>query len=85
MDNWQEPDVEDGLYCPANDGIPDGPYTRQLGIWGYQEILQAQNNDTLINLPNAEPHAWKTVTDDCIQAPYMGKWGVCNLGMTIAF
>ena len=63
----------DGLYCPANEGIPAGPYTRQKAFWGYQEILQAQNNDTLINLPGATPHDWKVVVDDCYKAPYMGK------------
>merc|ERR1711997_346713 len=47
-----------------------GPYTRQDGIWGYLEILQAFNNDTLINLPGAQPHGWTTVTDDCYDAPY---------------
>ena len=61
-----------GLYCPAYAGIPAGPYTRQDAIWGYQEILQAKNNDTLINLPNAVAHAWVDTVDDCYRAPYMG-------------
>ena len=30
-----------GLYCPADDGIPKAPYTRQIGIWGYNEIISA--------------------------------------------
>ena len=51
-------------------GIPKGPYTRQKGIWGHQEILQAFNNDTLINLPDAKPGDWKVVVDDCYRAPY---------------
>jgi len=59
-----------GLYCPAYDGIPAGPYTQQDGIWGYLEILQAMNNDTLINLPDANPHDWTIVRDDCYDAPY---------------
>ena len=62
---------ETGLYCGAHAGIPAGPYTRQDGIWGYYEILQAQNNQTLINLPNATAQSWTSVTDDCYQAPYM--------------
>merc|ERR1711988_2021775 len=62
---------ETGLYCGAHAGIPKGPYTRQKGIWGYQEIMQARNNDTLINLPGAEPHGWTDVVDDCADAPYM--------------
>ncbi len=72
LEMWQEVDM-DGLYCPADDGVPEGPYTRQIGIWGYQEIMQAQNNETLINLPDAVPKSWKIVTDDCYQAPYMGN------------
>ena len=51
-------------------GIPKGPYTRQKGIWGHQEIMQAFNNDTLINLPDAKPGAWEIVVDDCYRAPY---------------
>ena len=62
---------ETGLYCPASGGIPAGPYTRQDAIWGYQEILQARNNDTLINLPDATVHGWTDVIDDCYKAPYM--------------
>ena len=62
----------DGLYCPAIEGLPKGPYTRQFGIWGYQEIQQAFNNDTLINLPDAKPHSWKVVRDGCYKAPYAG-------------
>jgi len=61
---------ETGVYCPAKDGIPAGPYTQQDGIWGYLEILQAFNNDTLINLPGANPHDWTVVVDDCYDAPY---------------
>ena len=33
--------------------------------------MQARNNDTLINLPGAEPHGWTDVVDDCADAPYM--------------
>ena len=33
--------------------------------------MQARNNDTLINLPGAEPHGWTDVVDDCVNAPYM--------------
>lgn len=62
--------AETGLYCGAHAGIPAGPYTRQDGIWGYQEIMQAFNNDTLINLPEGKPHDWTVVVDDCYQAPY---------------
>jgi len=69
---------ENGVYCPADAGIPAGPYTQQDGIWGYLEILQAFNNDTLINLPGATPHGWTTVVDDCYDAPYAynGKYWI---------
>ena len=59
----EDPDW-DGLYCPAIEGM--------AGVWGYQEILKTQNNDTLVNLPGAEPHQWKIVVDDCYRTPYMG-------------
>ena len=55
-------------------GIPAGPYTQQDGIWGYLEILQAFKNDTLEWLPEATPHNWTVVTDDCYDAPY-----ACNI------
>ena len=61
---------ENGLYCGAHAGIPASPYTRQDGIWGYQEIIQAFTNDTLINLPEGKPKDWTVVVDDCYQAPY---------------
>ncbi len=62
---------ENGLYCPADDGIPAGPYTLQKGFLGYLEIMQAQFNDTFPTLPEATPGQWTIVTDDCYQAPYM--------------
>jgi GH18 family chitinase len=62
-----------GLYCPAHDGVPKLPYTRQIGIWGYQEILQAFNNDTMPLLPEATPKGWEIVRDDCYNAPYTCK------------
>jgi len=61
---------EHGLYCPAKDGIPAGPYTLQVGIWGFQEIQQALHNDTLPWLPGATPKNWDIVVDDCYRAPY---------------
>jgi len=58
-----------GLYCPAKDGIPKGPYTRQIGIWGFQEIQQAFHGDIKANLPDAVGQ-WTSVVDDCYKAPY---------------
>jgi chitinase len=71
LTEWE--DVEDdqkGLYCPAHAGIPKGPYTGQDGFWGFQEVQQAFNNDTLINLPDGKPHEWTVVVDDCYKTPY---------------
>jgi len=59
-----------GMYCPTVDGIPKGPYTRQKGIWGFYEVLQAFNNDTLIDLPGATPKNWEVTIDGCYKAPY---------------
>ena len=61
-----------GLYCPTDAGIPWGPYTQQIGIWGYQEILQAMYNTTMNEqMPEAVPGHWQTFVDSCYQAPYM--------------
>ena len=64
-------EAEDGLYCPTDDGIRQGPYTLQKGIWGYNEVLQALYNETLENLPEATAGDWKIVVDGCYKAPYM--------------
>ena len=42
-----------GLYCPAGEPMPPGPY------------FQAFNNYSLPVLPDATPKAWSTVTDGC--------------------
>ena len=36
-----------GIYCETDAAIPWGPYTQQVGIWGYQEVLQAMYNTTM--------------------------------------
>ena len=72
--NWISFDSqnENGLYCPTDAGIPWGPYTQQIGIWGYQEILQAIYNETMNEqMPEAVPGAWQVFVDSCYQAPYM--------------
>ena len=50
-----------------------GPYTRQRGHYGYNEVLEAFYNTTLWNLPLAQPgiENWNIVVDDCYKAPYM--------------
>jgi len=58
-----------GLYCPADDGIPKAPYTRQIGIWGYNEIISAFQGKLDIDLPGEEGK-WTSVVDDCYKTPY---------------
>lgn len=60
-----------GVYCPANDGFPWGPYTATKGFYSYFEILEAKVNETLWYLPEATPQGWVDVVDDCYEAPYM--------------
>ena len=43
-----------GLYCPARDGIPKAPFSRQIGIWGYDEIISAFAG--LQSKPSSPPH-----------------------------
>lgn len=50
-----------GLYDTATGGIPQGPYTRQAGIWGYNEICEKFMT---------EMNQWKIVMDEHIKAPY---------------
>jgi hypothetical protein len=64
------------IFSSLYPGIPAGPYTLQTGIWGFQEILQAFNNDTLPWLPGATAKDWKITIDDCHRAPFAGIWSV---------
>jgi len=50
-----------GLYAPITGGIPQGPYTRQPGIWGYNEICEKYMG---------EMDQWKISIDDHLKAPY---------------
>merc|ERR1711881_685758 len=63
-----DPD-DNGLYCPANAGIPKGPYTRQEGTWGFQEIQQAFHGEINASLPD-DTGTWTSTVDDCYKAPY---------------
>jgi len=58
-----------GLYCPAKDGIPKAPYSRQIGIWGYDEIISAFQGKLDIDLPE-DTGKWTVVVDDCYKSPY---------------
>jgi chitinase len=53
--------AENGLYAPGDKPIRAGPYTREAGFWGYNEIC-----DTL----RREPDRWTVVTDPYYMAPY---------------
>jgi len=70
---WEVTDPNNnGIYCETDAAIPWGPYTQQVGIWGYQEILQAMYNTTMNDqMPEATPGQWVSVVDSCYQAPYM--------------
>lgn len=50
-----------GLYAPTTGGIPQGPYTRQAGIWGYNEICEKYTT---------EMDQWRIVMDSYLKAPY---------------
>jgi len=50
-----------GLYAPTTGGIPQGPYTRQAGIWGYNEICEKFQ---------AEQGQWKISFNEHLKAPY---------------
>jgi len=55
---------QNGLYAPSHAAIPAGPYTREAGNWGYNEICEKMT---------AEPGQWTTVIDPSYQAPYSFK------------
>jgi len=52
-----------GLYEPAYQAIPAGPYTSVAGIWGYNEICERFAADP----------GWTIVRDSYYQAPYAYK------------
>ncbi|KAG8229434.1 hypothetical protein J437_LFUL000956 [Ladona fulva] len=54
-------DDEDGLYAPATQPGIAGPYTRERGFIGYNEICDQMK---------ANPSAWKTTRDPYYMAPY---------------
>jgi len=53
-----------GFYAAATDGLPSGPYTREKGFWGYNEICEEFK---------ANPDSWKIIRDSCYQSPYAIK------------
>ncbi|XP_046632543.1 acidic mammalian chitinase-like [Daphnia pulicaria] len=56
--------ADNGLYAPANQPISAGPYTREAGIWGYNEICEKFA---------AEPGLWTVVVDPSYMSPYAYK------------
>jgi chitinase len=52
-----------GLYAPASQPISAGPFTREAGMWGYNEICEKLVSEQ-----------WKvTLLDDSIRAPFATK------------
>jgi chitinase len=59
---WSLNNIEDnGPYAPANQPIQAGPYTRQAGIWGYNEVCEQFL---------ADPEGWTVVRNEYYKAPY---------------
>ncbi|XP_021945877.1 chitinase-3-like protein 1 [Folsomia candida] len=59
---------ENGFYAPANQPIEAGPYTREPGIWGFNEVLEKFAQ---------EPGQWTIVRNEFVAAPYafnQRKW-----------
>lgn len=52
---------ENGLYAPGNEPLRAGPYTREKGFWGYNEICETMSSQS---------GQWTVVTDPYYQAPY---------------
>jgi len=59
----QDPE-DNGIYAPARAGCPAGPYTRQSGYLGYNEICEQKV---------MSDNAWTIVRDEYISAPYAYK------------
>lgn len=56
--------ANNGFYASANQPISAGPYTREPGIWGYNEICEKFA---------AEPGTWTVVVDPFYMSPYTYK------------
>ncbi|CAL8130785.1 unnamed protein product [Orchesella dallaii] len=54
-----------GLYAPSTGGIPPGPYSRQAGIWGYNEICETFQDFG---------EDWKISINEHVKAPYAFNW-----------
>jgi chitinase len=52
-----------GFYAPANALIDAGPYTREPGIWGYNEVLEKVKGE----------EGWNVVRDPDVVGPYAVK------------
>lgn len=56
--------ADNGFYAGANQPITAGPYTREAGIWGYNEVCEKFA---------AEPGLWTVVVDPFYMSPYAYK------------
>jgi len=52
---------ENGLYAPGNAPLSAGPYTREAGFWGYNELCEFMGN---------QRSKWTVVNDPYYKAPY---------------
>jgi len=52
--------ADNGFYANASGLIPAGPYTREPGIWGFNEIVEKQATQT----------GWRVVRDPDVVGPY---------------
>jgi chitinase len=53
-------EAESGFYAPTSGLIDAGPYTREPGIWGYNEIIEKQATEA----------GWRVVRNAVIVGPY---------------
>lgn len=74
---------QNGLLAPNNGPIPEGPWTRQNGTWGYHEVNNINSSilGCILNLfffptqicTAQKEGGWTVVRDPCYQAPYAYK------------
>jgi len=51
-----------GLYAPGSQPLPQGPFTREVGYWGYNEICEFLKEDgwsTVVHTPYVAPYSYK--------------------------
>ena len=72
---------DNGFYAPANQPLIAGPYTREAGIWGYNEVIDWKLRQTFLQIRKTKSlffkicekgveTSWTVVRDSYYQAPY---------------